>query len=146
VRVYATGAYREVTGGRVRIGGVWRTLVRGRAYIGGAWRDIVSFVQPLTLVVSPTTVTRAITAIPGTAISPSVTATPSGGRAPFSYSWARVGMGSITVNSPASATTTFSRFFEAEGDFTELFRCSVTDSLGTVVTGDVTVRLLAADF
>ena len=53
------------------------------------------------------------------------TASASGGTPPYSYSWSS---GPYTVNSPTSATTTFSKIPLNPGTYDYSSTCSVTDS------------------
>ena len=145
MRFRTEGAWREVTTGRVRVGGAWKTLVRARAYIGGAWKDIATFTLPLTVTPSPSSaVANRIGA--GTATTSAVTATPSGGLSPFTYAWARISGTGGTINSATSATTTFSRVMGEDEVATNVFRCTVSDSLGGTATADVTVDFISTPF
>jgi len=79
----------------------------------------------------------------GTITSGSTTVTPSGGTAPYTYSWAFQDGDILTVTSPTSATTTFSTSGVAEGDFrAAVYRCTVTDSTTpTALTATVDVSI-----
>lgn len=123
-----SGALKTITGGKVQIGGVLKAMTRLAYYDGAAVRDLQVFTSPLSASASPTVVAGTITRT-GTSTSDATTVTPSGGRAPYSYSWAKVsGQGDIL--SPTSATT---RFQTASG----VFRCTVTDTLGATASADV---------
>ena len=76
-------------------------------------------------------------------VTGSVTVTPSGGTGPYTYDWEYVsGDASITVDSDASATTTWRRNMAPLESFSANWRCKVTDALARVVyTGDVTVSV-----
>lgn len=80
-----------------------------------------------------------------TVYSSYVTVTPSGGTAPYSYSWSKVSGDAITANAPTSATTNFSANL-APGDFlSAVFKCAVTDAAGVSAdspTVNVTLRNL----
>jgi hypothetical protein len=78
------------------------------------------------------------------ASSQSVTVTPFGGVAPFTYAWVRTsGDTTITANTPSSGTSWFDVTGLALGEYnTAVFRCTVTDSTGgtpLTTTVDVTV-------
>lgn len=70
----------------------------------------------------------------------STTVTVSGGTSSYNYSWARVSGGYFTINSPSSATTTFTATnVPVNGFITGVYRCTVTDSSSPqkVATADV---------
>ena len=138
MRVYARGAWRDVIRGSVYATGAWRTIKRAIAYEDGAWREVLSFVPDLTATVSPPAASGTVNSS-GVATTNTVTATPSGGEAPYTYAWTRLGGGSGTANSPASARTSFSRFVEFNEVANEQFRCTITDNAGTQVTVDLDV-------
>lgn len=83
----------------------------------------------------------------------SVTVTASGGRAPYTYAWARVGSaassGPYQANAPTAATTVFSdvdsSVCAADVTNSETWRCTVTDDDGYTATVDVDVTLTWAD-
>lgn len=138
MRVRHDGAWREIDSGRVYVGGAWKRLVEARAYVGGAWKTVATFTPPLSAAITPSVVAGSVTGA-GTATSNAATATPTGGGAPYTYSWARVGGVSGSPNSPTSATTTFSKTLGNGDETSELFRCTVTDSFGTTATADIIV-------
>lgn len=75
-----------------------------------------------------------------TLTSDAVSATVSGGQAPYSYSWERVSGTALTVNSQGSSGTTFAR--TAGGvSTTSVYRCKITDGTGAVAyTGNITIN------
>lgn len=81
----------------------------------------------------------------GTAIflrTAAVTATPSGGTAPYGYTWTRVSGDTLTIDSPTSASTTFYYFSAAATwSVSGVYRCTVTDSTGATATRDITVSI-----
>lgn len=84
-------------------------------------------------------------AISGTVVTDTVTATPTGGTAPYTYSWVYVsGDPEVTAAAPTSAGTTFTANPVYDGSpFTTVFRCDVTDNAGNVVSaGEVTAHLV----
>lgn len=97
---------------------------------------------------SPTTVSGFDTVVApdsSTATTDPTTVTPTGGVAPYTYSWAFVSGNTATINSPTSATTTFTRsvFLDTAGQSvfrTGVYRCTVTDSASQTATADVTVE------
>lgn len=75
-----------------------------------------------------------------TATSDACTASYTGGAGAVSYAWERVS-GSGTIDSPSSATTTFSGTRGTAGDLTGVFRCKVTRGLAIAYTGNVSMTL-----
>lgn len=138
MRVRDGGAWRELDSGMVYVEGAWKRLVEARAYDSDAWKTVATFIPPLSAAITPSVVAGSVTGA-GTATSNAATATPTGGSAPYSYSWARIGGASGAANSPTSATTTFSKTLGNGDETSELFRCTVTDSFGTTATADIIV-------
>jgi hypothetical protein len=67
-----------------------------------------------------------------------VTISASGGTSSYTYSWAHISGDTFTVNSPASATTTFTRTTNKNQTFSGVYRCTVSDGI-TSASVDVTV-------
>lgn len=137
MQVRKNSAWNSVVSATAYINGVWRPLAYAVAYISGAWRTVATFVQPLSLAISPTGVGIRVSDSVGplTLQTPSATATPSGGLGPFTYSWQLLSSSVVTnpvINSPASATTTFTATVpDTDMSGTMDCRCTVTDSLGS---------------
>lgn len=136
VRAKSAGAWHP---GQTKFkqGGAWgpATLYRKTA---GVWQTDA----PLVASAAPATLTVA-----GTGASPSTTAakaTPNGGVSPDSYAWTKVSGGDIVAATPGAASTTFAPGAAlTQGETrTAVYKCTVTDSLGTEVdTGTVTISL-----
>jgi len=76
--------------------------------------------------------------------SDNTTVTPSGGVAPYTYSWAKVSGDTLTLSNASAATTNFSKNGIPEWEFVSaLYRCTVTDSSSPALTAtaDVDVTL-----
>ena len=88
---------------------------------------------------SPATLSKRVAV--STATTNSTTVTPSGGVSPYTYSWALLSGDTLTVNSPTSATTTFSASSLTAGEILySTYRCTVTDSTsGTALTATADV-------
>lgn len=69
------------------------------------------------------------------------TVAPSGGVAPYSYSWSRVSGDAFTINSPTAYATTFTAAVPAGVLRFGIYQCVVTDSLGATVAPNTTVEL-----
>lgn len=96
--------------------------------------------------VSPTSLTRLGTT--NTLTTASATATPSGGTGPFTYAWTATAYGTsdgtLTVNSPTAASTTFSSILSVSGQMTDgEAQCVITDTSNsqTRTTGVVTIHI-----
>ena len=90
----------------------------------------------LTVTLSHASVYKAGTT--STLTTTSVTGTPSGGTAPYTYSWAKQSGDSITADSPSAATTTFRASGLAAGESrTAVYRLTVTDALSATAYADV---------
>ena len=140
--VRIAGAWVSPTTAEAYVSGQWRALRYGEAYYNGQWRQIVSFVQTLTLSLSPDPLGKGAQA--DTMTTAACTATPTGGLGPFTYAWTTVsssGLSGVAINSPSASPTTFTATVTGgEGSTgTAVFRCTVTDSLGSTATDTVTV-------
>lgn len=78
----------------------------------------------------------------GTQTTNAVTATPSGGTGPYTYAWTYVSGDTFTVNSPAAASTTFSRSLAVDDTFAGEYRVTVTDSLAATASAVVAVSII----
>lgn len=146
MKVRAGGAWKDITAGKVWVNGAWRNLVGAQAFVSGAWKTLATFVSSMTVALSSSTVSR--TARLGTINTATVTCTPTGGLNPYTYSWVKQSGDAITANQPTSASCAFQAAGMVEDETrTAVFRCTVTDTLGTAVTSSdltVTITRLAA--
>jgi hypothetical protein len=91
----------------------------------------------LAVTVSPTGVSGSVNrAGAATAYTRYVTASPSGGVAPFTYAWARTDGGAHgwAISSPTAAMTNFSTVVSSATDQTATFACTITDATGMTAT------------
>jgi hypothetical protein len=131
------GSWHSITRGDIFLGGSWRTLSRGEIYKGGDWHALFNFILPLTVAITPKPVVKNGRFSP--VVSGNVTATPTGGAAPFTYAWSVTG--GISATSPTNAVTTMSASL-ADGDTASgTATLTVTDSLGTTATDSTPVTL-----
>lgn len=145
MRVRDGGAWRDINAGNVYVGGAWKQIVEVRAYEADAWRTVATFVAPMSLDISPDSA-FATRFGAGVAVSRTVTATPTGGQGPYTYSWTNITTGgTATATNPNSATTSFSRFLENEEEVSETFLCVVTDSFGTTAQDQIVTTFFSID-
>lgn len=82
---------------------------------------------------------------PATLTTPSTTVTVSGGIPGYTYAWSFItDAANIVINSPSSATTTFSSTGSNGQSRTGTARCTITDSLGITAYADVTLKFIFA--
>jgi len=136
------GAWRTLTRGEAYIGGKWRTLTHGEMSLDDAWPQVLSFVPPLSVSISPPSVSG--TAFPSkpitaTATTPFVTATPSGGKAPYTYAWVVASHDGTppAISNPNSASTNFSKSVPANAEQEAVFTLTVTDALGKTASASI---------
>lgn len=135
-RPFIDGAFRTIKGGTVWLNSTPRKVTRGQAFINGAWRNLVSFASPLSLYISPDSISGSVTANSlQTVYSDAATAVVAGGVAPFSYAWS-VLSGGAALTSPASAITSVSKTLGVNSSATGTIRCTCTDAVGATVTAD----------
>jgi len=73
----------------------------------------------------------------------SVTVAPTGGTAPYSYSWTYVSGDSFNINSPSAASTSFLGTIPVNGVREGLYNCTVTDSSSPPESSSVIVGVSA---
>lgn len=137
---FANGAWRQLARGEVFIGGAWRTLRSSETYKNGAWVQSASFVTPLMVIANDVTRGGFYSTSATRTVSGTSSALPSGGIAPYSYSWVILS-GPATVGSPSTASTSITATIAAETQVTGAARVTVTDAVGTVANADITYSL-----
>lgn len=143
MEAFISGQWRTPTRGEVYIGGTWRRLSRIEVYINGAWRSAAKFIQPLTLRVSPNPVLgsgggpKPLSRIVS---SEAASALPTGGLAPYQYSWA-VTSGNVTVRSPTMSSTDFYATLGPNEYRVANATVTCTDALGSVANATLRIEL-----
>lgn len=132
------GAWRTIKSISVFANGAWRTVTNGSSYHNGRWRQVCNFTGgtashrddgPMSLAMSLPTF--AAFSHNGSDASKVETATPTGGRSPYSYAWSftyNSGGCHFDVTNLSSVTV-----FGGDGDQCN-FKCICTDSLGSTAT------------
>lgn len=95
---------------------------------------------PLSVSISPSSLYNSRTGN-GSLTSSPATGTGSGGTGPYTYAWTYVSGNSYTINSPSSATTTFTTSLTAGQLKSGVYRCTVTDSLSATASATITVDM-----
>lgn len=71
-----------------------------------------------------------------------VTVTASGGRAPYTYSWAKTDGDTIAASAPSSATTAFVGSVPRNDSRQATFECTVTDAAGHSATSNAVFAII----
>lgn len=151
------GTWQSASSAQAYVNGAWRSLLYGMCYASGAWQQIFNFTPrtprpprtptptptaQLTLSVNATEISTASQAS-GSSVTnvttSAVTATPSGGAAPYTYQWVLVSSDghSFTINGATSASATVSTRL-AVGEFASCtIRCTARDSTGLSATSPI---------
>lgn len=140
MKVFAGGT-REITRGIIQIGGQQRRITRGLANIGGLLKTIVSFVPPMSVSVPPFMYVSGSSNATIRIDTDVVTATVTGGKSPFTYSWALISGFGISISNPTLASTSFSAVVGPGDTRVGTVRVTATDSLGTSRTSDIGVTI-----
>ena len=132
MKVNVGGVWKTVKTAKVNVAGVWRTATKARVNVAGVWKVGDLFLLPLTATVNDSTPSGE-TFGPTTVETNTVTVTPSGGAAPYTYAWVRTsGVGS--ANSPTAAVTSFLAIVPKFNTYVGAFLCTVTDAIGGTAT------------
>lgn len=146
MKVSIGGVLKEVAAIKVAIGSTWKAVANTKAVVGGVWKAGETFTGGsggggdgggFTLGISPASAYGYSNTSPVT--SESVTVTPTGGVAPFTYAWTKLS-GSGSINSPTTATTTFNANVPDGDSLIGNYRCTATDAIGSFATADCDVE------
>ena len=141
----AGAAWTTVAATKRRSGSTWVALTFMRRRVGSAWVDVLFI--PLTATASPTAVSGHVDSVTignKNVTSNATTVTPANGSGGTkTYAWTLLSGTAMTVNSPTSATTTFTKSIAPSDPpipVTATYRCTVSDGTFTA-TADVSVSL-----
>lgn len=137
------GTLRTITNLYIKQAGVLRRVRKLQVKDGGTLRTVATFTDPLTASASPSSVSGSGGGVDGATVgTTSTTAMPSGGRGPYTYSWALTtnggGNASQALN-PTSATTQFTKTDRPAGtSVSDVWTVTITDTDGQTATAQVT--------
>lgn len=138
MKVRIDGVLRTISNGYVRVGGQRKRLTAIKARSGGSLRTIVQFADPLSVNITPTTISGAVI---GSGTQPvttdAATATPTGGLGPFTYAWTVIAGAPITINNSTSASTTATKSVGPGDSETGTLQVTVTDAIGQTATDTI---------
>lgn len=139
IRIRAGGALKNIATLSVAVDGVLRPAKRVRVLRGNTLREVFSTAAPLSVALLPEQV-FGYSYAPGPApvTSEVMTATVSGGRAPFTYAWGQ--SGGFFITAPTNASTQFSKLIFGSSE-TGIVTCRVTDANGQQATATGFVEL-----
>ena len=147
------GSWETLASGWVKVAGTWEPLASAWVKVAGTWEQVYTALSA--------TVSSGTASSGGSGTSPcgdpgttaSVTVTPVGGTAPYTYAWANAGgnadSGPYQANAATSASTSFqdvsSNVCFADIVTDETWTCTVTDDRSNTATVDVVVTLTWTD-
>lgn len=145
IQLFKGGVWRQLAGAKVFRSGAWRSILQVKVFYQGAWRTVANFSPPGgggggggTLVVSAAPSSAGRISSSQVITSVTITATPSGGTAPYTYAWSFVGNAGVChINAPTVASTSVTAA-PVDPGLTEScqIHCVATDSLGTSGTSN----------
>lgn len=144
IQVRKGGVWRQIASAQVFANGAWRSLVAVKVYAGGAWRTVANFTAPSGTFSLSASDSQIFSSGPTSSqTTNTVTVTPSGGLAPYTYSWvfvSRDSNASYSLTNAASAFTAVSATgVPAGATGTASIQCTCTDSTGLTATSAVVV-------
>lgn len=134
VALRKAGVTKDVTGISIHKGGVLKTVTEGWIRAGGA---LLQFFSTISVALNKTEVLgRSNSAGTTNVTTDAVSAIPTGTIGTVTYLWTRTAPDahSWTINSPTSATTSFSTLAAPDEDWFATFECTIADSAGQTVT------------
>lgn len=147
------GTWQTLASGWVKVSGTWQQVASAWVKVSGTWQQVYSSLSASADKASVSGSGSDFSACGDPGNTDTVTVTPSGGKSPYTYAWARVGAaadsGPYQANAATSAATAFSdvdsTVCTADINSDETWRCTVTDDNSQTATVDVTVTLTWTD-
>lgn len=121
-------AFMRTSGGLVECGDA--------KFRGSAGLTSIASVKPMAVSASPDSVYGATSGSLAPIRTNSATATVSGGKAPYTYTWQKITSDSLVATAPASASSAFSSSVPPGEDRSDTFVCIVTDAAGRTATSN----------
>lgn len=151
LRVLDNGTLRTIIRLRIKQAGVLRDIRTLKVMDGGVLRTVGAFADALSATMSPASVTGfgepASISAPASVTTSTASLVKGGGFSPYTYAWTHISGDTATINSPSSASTTFTAIVTlAEGELQGVFRCTVTDALGATASDTVTATFIRNEF
>ena len=142
MKINTGSAFKTISAIKVQTGTGLKSVTRAKVNVGGVLKNAGTFytLPSLSLSTSSVTVSRPNPTVQ----SEIITATVSGGIAPFTYAWTRL-TGSGYAVSPTSASSRLANDFLDYGTTTGTFRCTVTDALSNTAYADVSASFTYFD-
>lgn len=139
MKVQISSALKGVSASAVVVAGQVKQISRFAYYNGAIVKNLKVFTTPIQASPSPALFSVS-SERPGTLTTSQTTVTVAGGRAPFTYSWARTAGAVGAADFPSSAVTSFSASLGYGADESATFTCTVIDALGATTTAQVDVQ------
>lgn len=142
IKIRRDGVLQTITRIRVGQGGAVRDIRTVKVQQGGVLRTVASFISSLSASANFPFYAQGFAEVPGPVFveSNSVTITPAGGAAPYSYAWTQTAGAAVTLSGTTTATASFTATRNI-GTTTGEIECVVTDSLGATATVAVPFRI-----
>lgn len=137
----AGGVLQEISSLTIKDGAALRQILQLKVMDGAELRTVATFVEPLSLGVTPAALYESGFAS-NVIESDDLVATPTGGLGPFTYAWSVVS-GTATITTPASAITSVgSGILTVDVPEDVTVRCTCTDSAGSIAMADADITFL----
>jgi len=137
---FISGAWRTIRRADVTIGGATRLITRAEIYRSGGWQSAVRFTSALSVTAYDVSGFANGRGRPTLVVSNASQATPTGGLAPYSYSWSILS-GGAAAQTAASASTVFRQTIGPNVTEDSLARVTCTDALGSSAFHDINITL-----
>ena len=140
--VKQSGTWKSPSAVHVKNGGTWLAVQKVFVKVSGVWQQVwTAFVTLTGASASPTSLS-ALDRTPGTITVGPATASPIPSNATsVTYAWEYVSGSTFTVNSPTSASTSFSYVASGTGSRSGVYRCKVMQGATSYYTANVSISI-----